>query len=340
MNYFRTLMLLAVVAGGASAAQIQITAVSGSWRNAQDSQPGSSAYDPVITNGTPTSLIRWGKPDLPSLPQSGYDFTRTVPGVQTVPPAPTPNFPMGTFRHQNFPVDVTSLSSVDLDIVMSMTIDGTPIPAKTFTFKFTHDETDNNLSPCPYATPPGGKCSDRVSFVSSPQPTTFQVGGVDYTLSMSFVDSNGNNVSQIITLEDQVNTAALVGRFTVSTNNGGGDPGDNDPGPGDPGNLPGGNDSNNPFSAASTDLSGAYAYPVPWKSTSGVPITFKGLTAGTKIRIFSADGRLVQELFSPLGADVAWDVKNSDRKNVASWVYFYVLDNTHEKRKGKLVIIQ
>ena len=48
------------------------------------------------------------------------------------------------------------------------------------------------------------------------EPTTFNVGGVDYTLSMSFLDSNGNPVAEFITREGGlINTASLVGQFTL-----------------------------------------------------------------------------------------------------------------------------
>ena len=78
--------------------------------------------------------------------------------------------------------------------------------------------TTNTLSRCdpdklnPASTVP---CPDVVTFEASPTPTTFQVGGVDYTLSMSFVDGQGTPVSKFITEENQTNVANLVGQFTV-----------------------------------------------------------------------------------------------------------------------------
>jgi hypothetical protein len=93
---------------------------------------------------------------------------------------------------------------------------------------------------------------------------------------------------------------------------------------------------------AAVDISNAYGFPVPWKSTMGLPITFKNLAAGSHIRIFTADGRLVKELDSPMGAPTPWHLDNMDGERVASWVYFYIIDNpnTGETKKGKLVIIQ
>jgi len=93
---------------------------------------------------------------------------------------------------------------------------------------------------------------------------------------------------------------------------------------------------------AATDISNAYAYPVPWKSTMGKPVTFTNLAPDTHVRIFTADGRKVVELYSTLGEQILWNVTNMNGEHVASWVYFYIIDNptTHQTKKGKLVIIQ
>src|SRR5262249_37444421 len=110
------------------------------------------------------------------------------------------------------------LTAVQLDVVLVLNVDGVQTGPLNFTFLFNHVETENNPTPpatCPYPTPPGEGCTDRVTFVSAPQPTTFKVGGVDYTLSMSFIDGNGQPVAEFITREGRVNTANLVGRFTL-----------------------------------------------------------------------------------------------------------------------------
>ena len=49
-----------VPAGAASAAEITYTSVGGIWHDPVDNLPGSQPADPVITNGVPTSIIRWG----------------------------------------------------------------------------------------------------------------------------------------------------------------------------------------------------------------------------------------------------------------------------------------
>jgi uncharacterized repeat protein (TIGR01451 family) len=105
---------------------------------------------------------------------------------------------------------------VQLDAVLVISVDGVPRPPLTFTYTFNHVETPNGLDPCPFdPTPPPAGCSDRVTIVASPTPTTFQVDGMEYTLSLNFLDPGGNPVSQFITSEGGVtNTTGLVGEFT------------------------------------------------------------------------------------------------------------------------------
>jgi uncharacterized repeat protein (TIGR01451 family) len=200
-----------LLSGGAGAAEITYTTVSGNWRDPVDNLPGSQPGDPVIVNGDPTSTIVWGDT---TGSQSGYDFTATIPPPFTLP-GPIPFFSLGSFTHRNFEVGDPSLTSVQLDVVLVISVDGVPRPPLTFTFTLNHEETPNNQSPCPYPTPPGEGCTDRVTIVASPTPTTFNVDGVDYTLSMSFLN-NGNPVSEFITREGgTINSSGLVGEFTL-----------------------------------------------------------------------------------------------------------------------------
>ena len=175
--------------------------------------PEVSRAIPSSRTATPTSIIRWGD----DTPQSGYDFNAADPLPPPFQlPGPLPFFSLGSFVHHNFAVDDPSLTSVQLDVVLVISVDGVPRPPLTFTYTFNHVETPNNLDPCPFdPTPPPDGCSDRVSIVASPTPTTFNVDGVDYTLSMNFLDPDGNPVSQFITSEGGVtNTTGLVGQFT------------------------------------------------------------------------------------------------------------------------------
>ncbi len=185
---------------------LTFTSAEANWHDATDNVPGVQAGDPVITNGVPTSSISWGTTS--GTPQSGYDVTITIPDPQS--------FPVATFAHRNFPVSDPSLTSVQLDFVLDFLVNGVQTGPLTFTFTFTHEETPNNQDPCPYPTPPGEGCSDRVTFIDAPDPTTFTVGGKTYTLGMSFLDEDGNPVTEFITLEGGlVNTANLDGEFAL-----------------------------------------------------------------------------------------------------------------------------
>jgi hypothetical protein len=90
----------------------------------------------------------------------------------------------------------------------------------------------------------------------------------------------------------------------------------------------------------SYDVSGAYAYPVPYKASFGTGIiNFTGLGSQSSIRIYTTSGHKVFdiEVNTP---SYQWNVKNSSGQNVASGVYFYVIQSPESKKNGKLIIIQ
>lgn len=204
------LIALSPIANAQPPATITFVSVDATWHSPTDNVPGVQPGDPVITNGSPTSSINWGTTS--GTPQSGYDFTTALPPPFTLP-GPIPFFSLGTFTHRNFAVGDPSLTSVQLDVDLVLDIDGVLTGPMTFSYTFNHEETPNNLSPCPYPTPPGEGCTDRVQIVASPAPTTFQVAGVDYTLSMNFL-VNGSPVDEYITREGgTTNSSGLVGDF-------------------------------------------------------------------------------------------------------------------------------
>ena len=204
------LVALAPTASAQQPATITFVSVTGTWHSPTDNTPGVQPGDPVITNGSPTSSVSWGTTS--GTPQSGYDFTTSIPPPFTLP-GPIPFFSLGTFTHRNFAVGPPSLTSIQLDVDLVLDIDGVLTGPLTFSYTFNHDETPNNQVPCPYPTPPGEGCTDRVQIVASPQPTTFTVAGVDYTLSMNFL-VNGSPVDEYITREGgTTNSSGLVGDF-------------------------------------------------------------------------------------------------------------------------------
>src|SRR5438046_2398050 len=107
--------LVVPVLTASAASQISFISITGNWHDPVSNVPGRPQGEPAITNGVPTSSINWG---VTSGPQSGYDFSRKIPGAQTLPPAPTPFFPLGTFAHRNFPVSDPSLTPVQVVVVL------------------------------------------------------------------------------------------------------------------------------------------------------------------------------------------------------------------------------
>ena len=126
-------------------------------------------------------------------------------------------FPVADFSHRNFP-GPGSVAHFRSSSISCSTSPWTARPTGplTFTFTFTHEETPNNLDPCPYPTPPSEGCTDRVVFFEAPDPTTFTIGGKTYTLGLSFLDPGGDPIGEFITREGGViNSADLDTEFAL-----------------------------------------------------------------------------------------------------------------------------
>ena len=113
--------------GSASAAEITYSSVIGIWHDPVDNLPGSQPGDPVITNGIPTSIIRWGD-QQPVRRKAAMTSPRRSRRPSTLP-GPIPFFSLGSFTHRNFEVDDPSLTSVELDVVLVISVDGVPRPS-------------------------------------------------------------------------------------------------------------------------------------------------------------------------------------------------------------------
>lgn len=95
------------------------------------------------------------------------------------------------------------------------------------------------------------------------------------------------------------------------------------------------------FATAKEDLSNAHCYPNPFKPSSGhTKITFTSLTREIEIKIYTISGELVKTLRKSDEKDyIEWDAKNSNGENLASGVYLYLINNSSQTKKGKLMII-
>jgi hypothetical protein len=90
-----------------------------------------------------------------------------------------------------------------------------------------------------------------------------------------------------------------------------------------------------------TSLETAYAYPVPFRPKRGdTTITFGDLAEQATIRIFSSSGRWIQTLEEKDGdGELVWDVKDAEGDRLSSGVYYFLMESSADKKRGKLVVV-
>ncbi|MDI6751298.1 MAG: PQQ-binding-like beta-propeller repeat protein, partial [bacterium] len=89
------------------------------------------------------------------------------------------------------------------------------------------------------------------------------------------------------------------------------------------------------------EIGGVIVRPNPWKSKSHTKVWFENLNGCVKISIFNLSGELVFKKEDVSGSQWGWDIKNSSGENVASGVYFAVIeDRTGDKIVRRFAIIK
>ena len=229
-SYALVTLALAANCFGSTITNITITS---RFHDPTDDTPGVQFFDPAVSpaGAAAVATVSWGEPPSAILPQSSYRFAAinqpAVPNlagpINVNPPSVTAYFTLGTFTHNNFVVDNPYLTSVVLDVIMSFSVDGVPSGPQTFSYLIQHTETPNQIETappgvavCPFATPKGAECTDRVVLPGGGAPQTFTIGGVTYSLELAFQTAGGRPVSEFITAETQSNDALLVGRFRAT----------------------------------------------------------------------------------------------------------------------------
>jgi len=105
--------------------------------------------------------------------------------------------------------------------------------------------------------------------------------------------------------------------------------------------------------AGDEDISGVYAYPVPFKPNSGDSTrygTWSRLiwftympTVGT-IRIYTLSGALVRSIdiasTPKVNNEIQWDVRNTEGAIVASGIYIWEVTSGPNRKTGKLAVIK
>lgn len=194
------------VAAPASAATIDLVSVTGTWIA---TTPGA----PDVT-GQGTDTISWGG----GVGKSSYNFT-PVGGLPSTENENIP-FTLGTFSHDNQPVFAPFLMTATLQVDWTVAVpSGGAHFSRTSFFDFTHDETLNNLDPCPYADGDpinDNGCADKVTFETSPLSETFQIGKTIYSLTLLGFEVDGVVQDFFLTKEQTLNTADLKAVFETS----------------------------------------------------------------------------------------------------------------------------
>lgn len=103
------------------------------------------------------------------------------------------------------------------------------------------------------------------------------------------------------------------------------------------------------FEAPPADLTGAYAYPVPWipgdgrteTGTDSGGITFDNLGGMSTVRIHTQSGEIVKEIVHTDGTSrLVWDGRNESGEKLASGLYIFQIKSGFNEKRGKLVIIR
>ncbi|HEU0157116.1 MAG TPA: THxN family PEP-CTERM protein [Stellaceae bacterium] len=222
--------LAALTAAPAAAHTVDFSNIVGTWQNAVP--PGVVT---ITGPGTADPKARWGIPDPSPGPQSGYNFDAAA-GIVTamVPPSPSDDFTLGTFTHVNEPIaSGTSITGIQLAVTMDVSIDGNGQGSRTFLFDFTHDETPNGDTPCPYGgndpSKPGGGpapngvgvndngCADRVTVNVDTATSTFMIGGDTYTVNIEGFKVGSDFATDFLTEEQNMDSAQLQANVTLAS---------------------------------------------------------------------------------------------------------------------------
>jgi PEP-CTERM motif len=178
-------LVLTAIAGAASAVPITATTVTSNWHDTVG-QAGANIVENVSFGqfdadpGDGFNQARWGRPSGTATPgRSGLGFRSNAPvaGIEVKTP-----FDLGDLVHYNWTIGGgTVASSSELDINATFDIDGSSQGPFTFTSALTIIETPNSGT-CPY--PSTVKCSDRISVTNVAGGDTFNIGGIEYTLTV------------------------------------------------------------------------------------------------------------------------------------------------------------
>lgn len=160
---------------------------SGSWPSMSTSPPNLS--------GLGTDHVTWGIPAGGG--KSGYIFRGG--SVEVV--LDGSEFTLGTFTHENFPIQAMPQSQFSVNLTVRVTFeDGT---TTDFSFTFQHNETPN-VGPNP---------EDEVDLPTFISPESVTIDGTQYSVIISGFKQGGQVVRKFISAENGANSADIVAMF-------------------------------------------------------------------------------------------------------------------------------
>jgi Lamin Tail Domain len=152
----------------------------------------SMTANPPNLEGLNTSNVRWGIPAGSG--KSGYVFTGSTTDVKT----DGTEFVIGTFTHQNFPIQSNGVNQFQVDLSVNVTFEGSL--SKDFSFRFRHDETPND----------GPNPEDIVDLPTTVSPETVTIDGTEYAVVITGFKQGGNIVTRFISAENGANSGDIV----------------------------------------------------------------------------------------------------------------------------------
>ncbi len=157
---------------------------SGNW-------PAISSTPPNL-EGLGTPHVKWGIPAGSG--KSGYVFQGGTVDLKL----DGTEFTLGTFTHENFPIQAMPQSQFTVDLSVKVVFeDGTEAD---FSFTFRHNETPN-VGPNP---------EDEVDLPSFVSPESVTIDGEEYAAVISGFKQNGQVVRKFISAENGANSADVV----------------------------------------------------------------------------------------------------------------------------------
>ncbi|MEV0597850.1 lamin tail domain-containing protein [Streptomyces sp. NPDC050315] len=154
----------------------------------------SLSTNPPNLEGLSTENVKWGIP-AGGGGKSGYAFAGGTREVKL----DGSEFTLGTFTHQNFPIQAMPQSQFQVDLAVRIRFEEDDTD-RNFSFRFRHNETDN-AGPTP---------DDEVDLPTRVSPETVTIDGEEYAVVITGFKQNGQIVTKFISPENGANSADIV----------------------------------------------------------------------------------------------------------------------------------